>query len=266
MSLHYKANGTLDMRFSSSKAYVASHGSLSSSSGLHYRQDGGLDMRYKSSKQEMERLGGTTSSSTPRESKPSVMTESDIILNKDGTVNRNSKAVRSGEIRLRQDGKIDQRCSAYRQGRLILTSDGNPDAQAMHLTRRSRNRLSESEQRPSWFDSIYDDMEPIVHRVDTSSGTERPSQALQERINSIARTTGTEHRPAEKKVVDALTIVKYKPGVCLNEQCPVCFDDMQENTDIIVTRCKHGFHPECIRPWLKSHSTCPFCRQEVRPN
>lgn len=59
--LHYKADGSLDMRFSSSKAYVESNGGCSSNFGnysnsnvssddLHYRKDGGLDMRYSSSK------------------------------------------------------------------------------------------------------------------------------------------------------------------------------------------------------------------------
>lgn len=63
---HYKANGSLDMRFSSSKSYVSSGGSMwgpssssycspssnftSSNDNYHYKKDGTLDMRYKSSK------------------------------------------------------------------------------------------------------------------------------------------------------------------------------------------------------------------------
>lgn len=71
MSLHYKKDGSLDMRYSSSKAAVASGASYgggssssysrpssssssycapSASSGLHYKRDGTLDMRYNSSK------------------------------------------------------------------------------------------------------------------------------------------------------------------------------------------------------------------------
>ena len=65
--MHYRKDGGLDMRFSSSKQAFASglcdsRGFSTSSSGLgsggsasrsdmHYRKDGGLDMRYKSSKQ-----------------------------------------------------------------------------------------------------------------------------------------------------------------------------------------------------------------------
>jgi len=59
--LHYKKDGSLDMRYSSSKEAAASgvgsgYGSTSSysggsASGLHYKKDGSLDMRYSSSKQ-----------------------------------------------------------------------------------------------------------------------------------------------------------------------------------------------------------------------
>lgn len=71
-SLHYKKDGTLDMRYSSSKAAVATanspfgnsagystHGYVQSvappaapaSQALHYKKDGTLDMRYKSSQE-----------------------------------------------------------------------------------------------------------------------------------------------------------------------------------------------------------------------
>ena len=58
--LHYKKDGTLDMRYSSSKQAVASGvgsgcGSASCCSEgdreLHYKKDGTLDMRYRSSKE-----------------------------------------------------------------------------------------------------------------------------------------------------------------------------------------------------------------------
>lgn len=270
MSLHYKANGTLDMRYSSSKAYVASHGSSygyssssssSRSSDLHYRKDGQLDMRYKSSREEVQRQSASVSSPEPSRN---MMTNSDIILNRDGTVNKTCKAYRNGDILLCQDGKVDKRCAAYRQGRIILDSEGNIDAKAMNITRRSKNSAAESESRPPWFDSTYEVMEPITHRVDRSNGTERPSQALQDRINTISKTMGaTQKSPAAKDFVLGLKLIKYKAGVCLNDACAICFDDLHDSEDVIVTPCKHGFHPECIKPWFKDHSECPFCRQRV---
>ena len=68
-NLHYKADGSLDMRYKSSKEYNTKNNqySLNNNSSfdyfspiynnhienndLHYKKDGGLDMRYKSSKE-----------------------------------------------------------------------------------------------------------------------------------------------------------------------------------------------------------------------
>ncbi|KAH6757930.1 RING/U-box superfamily protein [Perilla frutescens var. hirtella] len=30
-----------------------------------------------------------------------------------------------------------------------------------------------------------------------------------------------------------------------------------------VKACKHMFHVDCIRHWLRNHSTCPLCRAPV---
>lgn len=62
MPLHYKRDGTLDMRYTSSREAVASAGryaapsnsgraSYGSASQLHYKRDGTLDMRYTSSRE-----------------------------------------------------------------------------------------------------------------------------------------------------------------------------------------------------------------------
>ena len=50
--MHFKKDGTLDMRYRSSKATLLSEPRPSGSGGsqLHYKKDGGLDMRYASSK------------------------------------------------------------------------------------------------------------------------------------------------------------------------------------------------------------------------
>lgn len=55
--LHYKKDGSLDMRFASSKAVAAAAVSgRPTQGGLHYKKDGTLDMRYASSKRvELER-------------------------------------------------------------------------------------------------------------------------------------------------------------------------------------------------------------------
>lgn len=46
-----------------------------------------------------------------------------------------------------------------------------------------------------------------------------------------------------------------------NENCTICLDAM--NDKIILLPCKHYFHPECIKKWLREYNyKCPICRTE----
>uniref|UniRef100_UPI0037E877C5 E3 ubiquitin-protein ligase TTC3 isoform X2 n=1 Tax=Semicossyphus pulcher TaxID=241346 RepID=UPI0037E877C5 len=48
----------------------------------------------------------------------------------------------------------------------------------------------------------------------------------------------------------------------VEDPCIICHDDMSPG-DICVLECRHGFHNECIRSWLKEQSTCPTCRDHA---
>lgn len=43
--------------------------------------------------------------------------------------------------------------------------------------------------------------------------------------------------------------------------CVVCLDDFEEGDMLRELPCHHLFHVGCVDTWLKSHSTCPVCRQ-----
>ena len=55
------------------------------------------------------------------------------------------------------------------------------------------------------------------------------------------------------------------------QECTICYEDVQEAQDDtedpqatgLWLPCQHGFHKNCILPWLHTHNTCPTCRQEV---
>ena len=49
-----------------------------------------------------------------------------------------------------------------------------------------------------------------------------------------------------------------------NEQCAVCIVKQDAGDKAIVLECGHGFHKDCIWPWLTAHSTCPVCRHSLR--
>ncbi|KAJ0004132.1 hypothetical protein NQD34_010346 [Periophthalmus magnuspinnatus] len=46
------------------------------------------------------------------------------------------------------------------------------------------------------------------------------------------------------------------------DPCIICHDDMSQE-DMCVLECRHSFHKECIRSWLKEQSTCPTCREHT---
>merc|ERR1712087_99063 len=49
-----------------------------------------------------------------------------------------------------------------------------------------------------------------------------------------------------------------------NDSCPICLADFKEKTRIKLLPCDHGFHPECIEPWIRQHNdSCPMCRETV---
>ena len=69
--------------------------------------------------------------------------------------------------------------------------------------------------------------------------------------------------------IEKLSTVKYIEGLNIyNQNCPICLDDIIKNTEIVVLKCNHGFHVECIMKWIKSDVTknrhCPICNLDFK--
>lgn len=57
--------------------------------------------------------------------------------------------------------------------------------------------------------------------------------------------------------------------------CPICLHDFEANDMVSCCslnqkksnggNCRHLFHQECIRSWLKKKESCPCCRYEILP-
>jgi len=52
----------------------------------------------------------------------------------------------------------------------------------------------------------------------------------------------------------------------LNENCPICLLDFEEDMEVLHLPCHHLFHPECITMWLQGKATCPMCKKELDPS
>jgi len=175
MSYHYKKDGSLDMRYSSSQAAVASgysggggssygsgyasyssgggygysngqlglgagYSSPSSGSDLHYKKDGSLDMRYSSSKSAAAVLLSGSASGPPHAFTQSAYStpnpQAGLNFKKDGTLDMryaSSKAVSSSifehlsssnaGIHVKKDGSPDMRYSSSKRQASLLADN-----------------------------------------------------------------------------------------------------------------------------------------------
>jgi hypothetical protein len=47
------------------------------------------------------------------------------------------------------------------------------------------------------------------------------------------------------------------------QNCSICYDSAVGES-IVTLPCNHDFHMSCIIPWLRSNTTCPLCRRDLR--
>lgn len=95
----------------------------------------------------------------------------------------------------------------------------------------------------------------------------------QERLNSARSNImgrGSPARSATPPLVNPASVwqpvgqqrVRSSNALNVEDPCIICHEDMSPD-DTCVLECRHGFHNECIRSWLKEQSTCPTCRNHA---
>lgn len=48
------------------------------------------------------------------------------------------------------------------------------------------------------------------------------------------------------------------------EECRVCLNGYKAGDRLALLGCKHEYHIDCIKEWLKRNASCPICRQDVK--
>ena len=51
-----------------------------------------------------------------------------------------------------------------------------------------------------------------------------------------------------------------------NNTCAICLENYETNDEILIFRCNHCFHPDCIEPWISDNNVCPICKQPIFEN
>ncbi|XP_035034224.2 E3 ubiquitin-protein ligase TTC3 isoform X2 [Hippoglossus stenolepis] len=54
----------------------------------------------------------------------------------------------------------------------------------------------------------------------------------------------------------------YSDAINVEDPCIICHEDMSPDS-MCVLGCRHSFHKDCIKSWLKEQSTCPTCRNHA---
>ncbi|EAS07488.1 zinc finger, C3HC4 type (RING finger) protein (macronuclear) [Tetrahymena thermophila SB210] len=48
------------------------------------------------------------------------------------------------------------------------------------------------------------------------------------------------------------------------DKCSICLIEYEiDEIVIVLPKCKHYFHYDCIKLWFQSNSKCPFCRDNI---
>lgn len=51
----------------------------------------------------------------------------------------------------------------------------------------------------------------------------------------------------------------------VSHDCSICLSNFEvEDPCVILPGCEHCFHFTCIEEWLKTNSSCPYCRRNIR--
>lgn len=53
----------------------------------------------------------------------------------------------------------------------------------------------------------------------------------------------------------------------IHDTCPICLTEYGNLNEVIeLPICAHLYHCKCILGWLDDHSTCPYCRADIKEN
>jgi len=63
-------------------------------------------------------------------------------------------------------------------------------------------------------------------------------------------------------VENEMLCLEHECKKIITDTCNICLEEMKE---FVFVKCGHSFHKECIGKWLIEKTTCPCCRETLKP-
>jgi len=48
-----------------------------------------------------------------------------------------------------------------------------------------------------------------------------------------------------------------------DDDCPICYDSLSENTPVECPSCNNPIHKACMEKWLQTNKSCVYCRSDA---
>jgi hypothetical protein len=99
---------------------------------------------------------------------------------------------------------------------------------------------------------------PTQNSISTKSTSTKTKSTSTNTVKVKTRSIAIQVNPPKEK--------KQKPEVC---QCPICYKNINDKKNMVVTKCGHKFCSKCIFDYLKSNDNgnkCPMCRATYAPS
>ena len=105
-----------------------------------------------------------------------------------------------------------------------------------------------------------------------SEGTDRDTYDLFWSLSNLIGYARPRHVPLAD-IERTLEVVKYRnlqrnqESSAVDNRCPICLTEYNEEDDMRQLECTHCFHKACIDTWLSQYvNSCPLCRDEAIPS
>ena len=112
----------------------------------------------------------------------------------------------------------------------------------------------------------YDDNESVDSDLTSLDSQSTVFTSLSDVITNLMETTFNEFEDVRATLnQDKINnLEKIKITEETEDDCNICLDKMEKETEVIKLKCNHYFHPDCITKWLKDYNyKCPICREET---